>query len=186
MMAKSNSNQGMGLVELLVYLALILLVLSAVGGVLISMVNVQNQVLASANNAQQAQLVSRSVTTGVRNSTGVNLQTVGTADQILRVRTAGTQSTTNWICQAWYFNADSRELRFRSSPTAIATPSGSDLAGWTLLASGITGVQGQNIFALAGSKLSVVFSQQLGKESPIVIRTSASERAGIRVSAPCF
>jgi len=186
MRPKNRSERGFGLVELIIYAALSLTVLSAVGGVVISMVNVQNQVMNSANAAEQAQLISRSVGSGVRNSTAITLETVSSVDQILRVRTASSTATATWFCQAWYFSASERAVRFKSSSTAIQTPTGQDLAGWTLLGSGVTAAQGQQIFLLSGAKVSLAFAEQLGSEAPIVIRTSASGRGAVRISAPCF
>ena len=181
-----RSESGLGLVELIIYAALSLTVLSVVGGIVISLVNVQNQVMNSANGAEQAQLISRSIGTGVRNSTAISLESVASVDQILRVRTASTSSTATWLCQAWYFSAAEKTVRFKSMSTAVATPSSQDLAGWTLLGSGVTPAQGQQIFQLNGLKVSLEFSERLASESPIVIKTSASGRGAVRISAPCF
>ena len=186
MIARLRSEQGLGLVEFIIYAALTLTILSALGGVVISMVSVQNQVMDSANAAEQAQLISRSVNSGVRNATAVDLQTVNSVDQILRVRTASGASTAVWSCQAWYFSSVSKSLRMKTSATAIANPTQQDLDGWTLLASGVTAPQGQQIFLMSGSKLSLAFAEQKAKETPIIIRTSVSQRGGVRISAPCF
>jgi hypothetical protein len=186
MSQKPKREDGLGLVELIIYMALTLIILSAVGGVVISMVSVQNQVMGSANAAEQAQLISRSINSGVRNSTAVQLQAVNGVDQILRVRTASGSSTAVWSCQAWYFNAAEQSLRMKTSGNAIPTPSQSDLTGWTLLASGVSPVQGQTIFLQNGTKLSIIFSEHVANETPIIIRTSVSQRGGVRISAPCF
>ena len=179
-------DSGLGLVELIIYSALTLIILSSVGGVVVSMVSVQNQVMDSANAAEQAQLISRSVNSGVRNATAVDLQTVNTTDQILRVRTASGAGIAVWSCKAWYFRAANKELRMRTSSSAIANPTQTDLDGWTLLASGVRATQGQQIFLLNGLKLSLVFSEQKANETPIIIKTSVSQRGGVRISAPCF
>jgi hypothetical protein len=179
-------DSGMGLVELIIYIALTLVILSSLGGVVISMVSVQNQVMNSANTAEQAQLVSRSIHFGVGNSSAVDLQSVNGTDQLLRVRSSSLTSSTVWSCQAWYFSPSEKSMRFKSSSSAIAAPSAADLANWTLLASGVSTAQGQQVFTLSGSRVSLVFAQQLTTEAPIVIKTSASARAGVRVSAPCF
>ncbi len=186
MIQKLKREDGLGLVELIIYMALTLVILSAVGGVVISMITVQNQVMGSANAAEQAQLISRSINSGVRNSTAVQLQAVNTTDQILRVRTASAANTAVWSCQAWYFSAADKALRMKTAATAIATPSQSDLTGWTLLASGVSPVQGQTIFLQNGVKLSIIFSEKVANETPIIIRTSVSQRGGVRISAPCF
>jgi len=185
-MINNKRDAGMGLVELIIYLALSLIILSALGGVVISMVSVQNQVMNSANGAEQAQLISRSVNSGVRNSTALDLQSVNGTDQILRVRTASGTATPVWRCQAWYFSQAEKSLRLKTSPAAISTPAQQDLASWTLLAAGIRPVQGDQVFLLSGVKLSIVFVEQIASEAPIVIRTSVSQRGGVRISAPCF
>lgn len=186
MMKGLGREDGLGLVELLIYTALTLIILSAVGGVVVSMVSVQNQVMGSANSAEQAQLISRSINAGVRNSTAVDLQVVNVSDQILRVRTASAANTAVWSCQAWYFNAADQSLRMKTSVSSIATPSQEQLATWTLLASGVAPVQGSTIFLLNGVKLSIIFSERVANETPIIIRTSVSQRGGVRISAPCF
>lgn len=186
MMKWLRRDTGLGLVELIIYSALSLIILSALGGVVISMVSVQNEVMDSANAAEQAQLISRTVNSGVRNATAVDLQTVNSTDQILRVRTASGASTAVWSCQAWYFSSATKSLRMKTSSSAIANPTLQDLDGWTLLASGVTSSQGQQIFLMSGSKLSLVFAVQKARETPIIIRTSVSQRGGVRISAPCF
>ena len=181
-----KSETGVGLVELLIYVALSLVVLSAVGGVVISLVNVQNQVMTTANAAEQAQVIARSVESGVRNATAVDLQTINTSDQMLMVRTASATGTAVWSCQAWYFSNASKSLFTKTSNAAIGAPTQQGLASWTQLASGVAPSQGQQIFLLSGTKVSLNFAEQVAKETPIVIKTSVSQRGGVRISAPCF
>jgi type II secretory pathway pseudopilin PulG len=179
-------EEGFGLVELIIYIALTLIILSAVGGVVISMVRVQNQVMNAANSAEEAQLVTRSIGAGVRNATALDLQTVGAGDQIFRMRTATSAANASWFCVAWYYNAADKSLRTKTSPNAIATPNSSELVSWELVSAGITPVQATPVMQLSGTTLRLQFSSQLANEPPIVIRTSVSQGGGVRMSAPCF
>lgn len=181
-----KKSDGIGLVELLIYTALSLIVLSAVGGVVISLVNVQNQVMNTASAAEQSQLVARTIEAGVRNATAIDLQTVNSSDQMLSVRTASATGTAVWSCRVWYFSLPNKSLFTRTSNTAIGVPTQQGLAGWTLLAVGVSPPQGQQIFTLSGTKVGVYFAEQVAKETPIFIKTSVSQRGGVRISAPCF
>lgn len=181
-----RGDRGFGLVELIIYMALTLIILSAVGGVVISMVKVQNQVMDASNSAEQAQLITRSLGAGVRNATALDLQTVGAGDQIFRMRTATSAANATWFCSAWYLSAADKSLRTKASPGAISTPTQSDLGGWQLVSSGISSVQGVPVMQLSGTTLRLQFASQLANEAPIVIRTSVSQGGGVRISAPCF
>jgi type II secretory pathway pseudopilin PulG len=185
-MMKQKRESGFGLVELVIYIALTLIILSAVGSVVVSMVKVQNQVMDTANSSEQAQLVTRVIGSGVRNATALDLQTLPNGDQILRMRTATSAATPTWICSALYVDVPTKTIKSRSSAVAIGTPTQQELSGWASLGSGISSVQGVPILQLSGNTLRLQFSSQVAAETPIVIRTTISQGGGVRISAPCF
>lgn len=141
-----QTNRGFTLVELLVYVAMLGIVLSILGGMLISGLNVERTVTRANEETRLGQLISRSIEKGVRNATAFKVESVG-SDQILRARSAdvkisGTTTTVTWRCMAWYYRASdgaffstTRTAGAVSKPGTVApaTP----LTAWTLYGSGV-------------------------------------------------
>lgn len=187
-MGKSSgpSEAGMGLIELVVYSALLVTVMLAVGGMLISLLTTQRNVVNAANTSGSAQLIAKSLQSGIRNSTAVKLNAIGASDQLLLARSASAENSVSWVCLAWYFSGQTGQVRTITSSSAIPTPTSGDLTGWTLLAQGVSPSSGSGIFSLAGTRLSFSFEQRISNEAATSIQTSISARGGPWVSAPCF
>lgn len=182
-----ENQSGLGLVELMIYMALMLVALGAVAGLLIGMFNVNNEVTGSVNSAGQAQVAANSVESGVRNATAVSVQTIGSTAQMVLARTATQTANSSFVCQAWYFDsANGGSIRFRQSQTAIAIPDAATLQTWSLLIDGVQAPQATPVFRLVGRRLDLNFTATKAKQTPVVINTSASVRAETWESAPCF
>lgn len=193
-----SNERGFTLIELLVYSVLSIVVLLTVGGILINSLSAERVVKDSTESATAAQLVTQSVSHGVRNASAVWLSEPTAGGQLLTVRTLGSESAnpTRWFCQAWYFDGD--EIRFTSSAVAIPEPTAVTALTWTLLASDVSDGP-----AATGDILTVPtmvpprrqvdmdFTVDTGGGSPVRIKTSTVSRqpllpTEVEISAPCF
>ncbi|WP_138315765.1 hypothetical protein [Rhodoluna limnophila] len=184
---KFTSTKGVGLIEVLLYSALTLIVLTMLAGMLSTMLNVQRNVVNGSSASQQAQLIAKSVDTGIRNATAVRLDSVNTADQFVVARSATAGANISWTCLAWYFESqgDGRVLFHRSS-TAIPVPTAEERDQWLVLGEGIIAKNTSGIFSLSGSRLSLFFDSKLAGTPPVSIRKTVSAVAGTWESEPCF
>lgn len=178
----------MTLVELIIYSLLLVTVLLIVGTMLISSQNIGLIVRESTTTASAAQIAATSIEWGVRNATAVQLTTSGN-DQLLQVRTAGSDpNSPTWRCQSWYYSDSAGTIRSMSS-TSDATPVASPVSepsGWSLLASKIEPSSGSTIFTQSGNSITMDFHGTTEDSAPVVIRTSVVLRTGFLESASCF
>jgi hypothetical protein len=173
-------DDGISLVELLIYSALALVVLAIVGGMLINSVRTESTVRSVTEATTQGQLAAGSLENGVRNSTDFTLTTQPSGDQLLQARVASTSTPVVYRCVAWYYSISTKSLRYRESPTTVAVPTSAQLAGWRLLVSGIlpkTGVAAAGpIFAGVEPQLDIDFRVTAGKDPPAAISSSTVRR----------
>jgi len=191
---RAGSEEGFTLIELMVSALLIVLVLSVVGGLMVSTTSTERRVrdVTSATNA--GQLVARSVTTGIRNSansvstTAPYMLTSPTGnDQMLVALTIGSAAAITSRCAAWYYSATEHSVRYTTSATAIAAPSAAALATWTLLSTGVTPFSGTGIFASRGSKgITLAFKEDAGKGPAVVFQSSVTSQTGMTGSVTCY
>lgn len=150
---KARDDAGFTLIELMVYAILAVIVMSIVGGVIITTVRVQRTTTSISSATDEVQLAATTITDSVRNASGIDALTQTTAGQLLRARVASTTQTgpasapvtsTTWKCYGWYYSIKSSTLYMASSATSmIAAPTLSSTGvptstGWTALASGVT------------------------------------------------
>jgi len=182
-----NNDDGFTLIELIVYSALLVLVLSVVGGLFMSGFSTVNAVRTVPNASTAGQVVADSVETNVRNASDFRLTIPTGTDQLLVARTAQRDATLAWNCIAWYYSASgSGSIYFKQSGAAILTPSAGDLATWVLLDEGLSPASGTGIFSTAGQQLTVSFKGLAGNHPPVIITSSATSRAGASGSLSCF
>lgn len=183
-----DESDGLTLIELIIYGILLASLLLIVGSIIISTLGVERIVRESTTATTAAQLAATSIETGVRNSTAVNLASVG-SDQLLVARTAGTDpNSIAWRCQAWYFSAATGTIRTTSSASdsaPIVTPS-SEPTTWALLASNIVAPTSGVIFTNSGNSVTIYFQATTEDSPPVDIRSSSVVRAGAWESASCF
>ncbi|MBB5632941.1 type II secretory pathway pseudopilin PulG [Cryobacterium mesophilum] len=181
------SERGFTLIELLVYSLLLSLVIMIVGGMIFSSVTAARSVVNTTETSTSAQLVAKSVVTGIRNSSDFRLSNPVGNDQLLVARRASSGATLSWICTAWYYtDADGGSIRFKSSALPITAPTPAELSTWTLLATGVTPVSGTGIFSALNERLSLSIHGLDGLHPPTDITTSATSRAGASGSLTCF
>ena len=175
-----KSERGLGLVELIIYSMLSILVLAIVGGMLINSLTAEGTVRDSTQASNAGQLVSRSVTQGIRNASSIQLIVPAVGTQLLKARTVGSGTDPVWRCQAWYFG--NGEVRVKTSDATIPTPASADVANWTLLADGVQKVPGKLVFALSGQRVDLEVEVSGNGGNAVRISTSALSRQPVPVA----
>lgn len=163
-------ERGITLAETLVVSLITVLVLMAAGGMYISTLQAQRTVGELSESANSAQLVARSIDTGVRNAVIVKPIVSGPdGGQLLVVCSAGADpATPSYTWKAWYYSPDDEgELRtrtFSSTAAPTAAPSSAALASWTLLLAGVEPRgAGDTVFGIdTDSRVSIRFSSTGG------------------------
>ena len=187
-----RADDGFTLVELMVSALLIALVISVVGGLMISTMKTQGTVSTITSATTQGQLVSSSIQNGIRNASvgsspnAYSLSSPSGTDQFLVALVVGSGATITSTCSAWYYSASTQSIRFMRSASAITAPTAAVLATWTLLSTGVTPSTGSAIFALSGPSLSFAFRQAASNNSYVSFSSTISSRTGMTGSSPCF
>ena len=187
--ALRDDDQGVTMIELLMYSLLLGLVISLVGSILISSMFAERTVREVISATTKAQLAADSISTGIRNSSAYDVVAVG-GDQMLRARVArgvvGSNQVT-WKCAAWYYSATLKTISFKESATAIAAPGSTTvLKTWTVLADGVSPSSGSTIFTDTTPTLAIAFRTAAGDDPPGSIKTSAVSRSEAWKSDICF
>lgn len=181
-----SSEDGLTLIELIVYGVLLVLVLAVVGGILISTLLVGSQVRDSTLKTSEAQLVAKSLETGIRNSSAFEVTDL-VDDQLLMARTAGSEQPLVWRCTAWYYSAAEQTMYYLRSDTPITPPlSAADVAGWLVLGERIVPTSPTRIFTRVDSQLEIAFEGHTPDSAVVTVNSSAAARAGVWETAPCF
>lgn len=178
-MSKNRApSAGYTLVELIVYSSLMVLVLLIAGGLYITTLQLEGRMVDRAQAVSLSQVVTQSVHQSVRNATALNL-TKTSDGQLLVAATTGTAAIAVNSCQAWFHTgtADGAFYYQRTQPAALVRAPSSEevsagLPGWILLGTGIEATVGDEVFALAGSTVSIDITIPVGQEEPPVLVTS--------------
>jgi hypothetical protein len=175
-----SHDDGISLVELLIYSALALVVLAIVGGMLINSLSTESTVRTVTEASTQGQLAAQSLEAGVRNSTDFTLTTRANGDQLLQARVASGSTPVVYRCAVWYYSISTKSLRYRDSPTTVAAPTAAELPTWRLLVSGVlpkTGAAAAGpIFAGVEPQLDIDFRVTAGDDPPAAISSSTVRR----------
>lgn len=191
----ADSEDGFTLIELMVTVLLLTLVLGMVAGVMISTMNTEKSVRSVTGATNSGQLIVRAVEQRARNAQAMtsasgpllfSLTSPVTSDQLLIVRSVGSSAAITTTCSAWYYQASSKSLRYKTSPSAISAPSAAALASWTLLADGIRPISTGAVFSVSGQRLALAFAVDAGKSPSVKFQTSIGSQTGMVGGAPCF
>ena len=172
-----RSERGFTMIELLIYSMLATVVLVIVGGMLINALNAQNTVRDATDASNTGQLVSQSVTHGVRHARALDLDAPTAGSEVLRALVVDDAVTTPVVahCEAWYFGGG--EIRTTRSDTQIPLPlNPADVSDWTLLADGALPVGTAPVFAISGLTADLRVQLDSGKGLPVLIETTAASR----------
>jgi prepilin-type N-terminal cleavage/methylation domain-containing protein len=172
-----KSDRGFTLIELLVTSVLTVLVLSIVGGMLISSMTTESTVKDSTESTSAGQLVSSSVTHGVRAASALTLTSPTPDTQLLRALIIDDVLSSPVVahCESWFYGDG--VIRTERSNTAIAVPASSaGVADWTLLADGVERVGATPVFALTGLTLDLTMQVAGDRGLTVLIDTTAVSR----------
>ncbi|MES1169488.1 MAG: type II secretion system protein, partial [Leifsonia sp.] len=128
---RARRDDGFTLTEMIVASALFSMVILVAGGIFLGQFRAQQQVSAVTSTTTNAQLAGSTIDDGIRNSSGFKLTASG-ADQLLVARVAGSGTTLQWTCRAWYYSASAQTIRTTSTTpgTPVAVPTAAQLATW--------------------------------------------------------
>jgi len=186
---KPRRDEGLTLVEVLVYALLLVVVVAVVAGIIISGTKTQTNVSSLNTATTSGQLAAGSLQNGIRNAKAFVLKTYG-SDQLVIANTVPSGTSTSPSCYAWYYASSLGTLRYTKLTTALASqPSSATVATWTLLASNVTTNGGPTIFTRSSSTdptLSIAFATTAGASRPVQFTSSVVSRlAGTDISS-CY
>jgi prepilin-type N-terminal cleavage/methylation domain-containing protein len=185
-------DEGFSLVELVIATAILSIILLAVGGLMFSTTITQRSVSAVTGASSSAQTAADGIRTQLRNAAEFRLTTVDAHDQLLVARVAGAGTATAYVCRAWYFAVDERELRTRTWAVAGSTalPTGpSGVATWELLLSEVTPRSGSTVVfdPPVGGTIGVAFEVATDdRNDPIAIEFTAAQSGNQGGGTTCW
>jgi hypothetical protein len=181
-------DEGFSLGELAVYGMLLGVVLTTAAGILISGTIAERTVRVVVGASTESQLAADSLETGIRNSSGYAVTVPSSGTQVLRARVAQGTTSVVWNCAAWYYtpNLSNGSIWYKTSTAAIANPTTGNISTWTMLVDDVRPASGTTIFAIGANQLSFAFETLAGTDPPASISSSATSRANVWETAPCF
>ena len=178
-----DESSGFTLIELVVASSLTVIIAIVIGSMLISTLGSEKTIRTTTQATSSGQLVAQSIDKGVRNATWIDL-TAASGEYFLTVRTASSTAVVTYRCQAWYITPAGAAY-VQSSPTKITKPTGGNVAGWTLLTTGIHQAGTASVLSRTGREVTITFEVDAGEAQDVLIRTSALSRQTSTESAPC-
>jgi len=139
-----RNEDGVGVVELIVYIALAAMISGTVVAVFITGLQSESATRQRDAATASAQLISNSVQKSIRNSSGFDV-----SGSLLRAKVA-VGSGTGWVCEAWRLTSAGGALEHKTSSSLITAGE----SGWATLATGVSGtVVPDQPFERDGSRL---------------------------------
>jgi Tfp pilus assembly protein PilW len=184
-----DRESGFTLIELMVVCLLLVAVLSVVGGIFYSTITAQQKVDKVTTSADTAQSAASTIDDRIRNASEFRVTSPVAGDQLLVARAAGTGATVDWACYGWYYSSSAHTLRMTTTTpgTKITAPTTSQLASWTLLASGVTPPSGSSVFTQDALRLTVAFDVSAGSTAkPTGIRFTTAALTGASGAGTCY
>jgi prepilin-type N-terminal cleavage/methylation domain-containing protein len=179
-------DAGFTLIELIAAVAIFSVIFVVIGGIFMSLVRTHATVRDSTQAASSAQVTVTTIEVGIRNSINFALTNIG-SDQFLVARTASSGSTLEWRCQAWYYNAADDTIRFLTTDgVAIDAPSSTEVAGWLVLAEGITPRNPATVFTKGGSELVLSFDSSIDGAPPVALESTVIPALNDPSETSCF
>ncbi len=147
-----------------------------IGNVLITTLGSEKTVRTTTQATSSGQLVAQSIDKGVRNANWISSPPyLAGGEYFLAVRTASGTAVVSYSCTAWFISSTGSAY-VRTSPTAIAKPTGGNVTGWTLLAYGIERAGTADILSVSGKQVTITFEVDAGDAPNVLISTSALSR----------
>jgi prepilin-type N-terminal cleavage/methylation domain-containing protein len=171
------AEEGFTLIELVISAALLAVVMLVVASITIAALKAQTAVRNLGNASNGAQLISRSIGTGIRNSSSFQAGAPDSNGQLLRARVVAGATGLSWTCRAWYYSATTGSVYTTSSPLGlVAAPAGVP-AGWIVLATGVALPSGATqAFTPNGTQLKVALTVSARAAAhPVVLSTTFAQ-----------
>jgi len=194
--AQARAEDGVTLVEMLVYTALLMGVMAIVGTVLVQTMWVQHHIvgLNDASTATQTQL--EAIELGVRNAADVRVLDGGNLLLVKR-RSTGTGSAENAVCAGWYYDAARGTLHAASNAatgvprTAAASADPTAARSWPVYLEGARRIGASPVFSHDAARGVVHISIEVATtrdRAPVRFRTEAGQRSqgSILGGVACF
>lgn len=191
---RKATDGGFTLVELSIASGLTVIILTIVGGILISGLRTQESTRGVTQAANTAQQIVHSVQSGVKNASAITVTSNAvTGTQLLMVRTVSSDpNSTVASCQAWYYSPTNGGVVYTNKTTPAATitlPSGGPQGVWTILGTGVSPADpntGKVFNAPNGGRVELKFDVAAGSHPYVLINTMTYSSQSTTVSSPCF
>ncbi len=188
----TSADRGFTLVELLVSMALLSVVVTVVGGIIVSSLQADRTIREVTTSTTDGQLVVNVIEQTARNSTAVAVLPDPDGASVLAVVRTTAGGTAR--CVAWFFDAGAEAIFQRDSTTVISAPSPGALGSeWREVSGGIvqdvdsSGSPYPVLEAEGTQGLSVRFAVQGGSNASTLFITTVTGRAPqSNVSPQCF
>ncbi len=181
-----TDDEGFTLIELIAAVAIFSVIFVVIGSIFMSLVRTHATVRDSTEAASAAQITVTTIEVGIRNSINFALTDIG-SDQFLVARTASSGSTLEWRCQAWYYSAADDTIRMLTTEgVAIDVPTSAVLAGWLILAEGITPRNPATVFTKGGGELVLSFDASIDGAPPVALESTVIPAINNPAETSCF
>lgn len=183
---RRSEDAGFSLIELIAALSIFSVIFVVIGSIFMSLVRTHATVRDSTEAASAAQITVTTIEVGIRNSINFALTDIG-ADQFLVARTASSGATLEWRCQAWYYSAADDTIRMLTTDgVAIDAPSSDVLAGWMVVAEGITPRNPATVFTKGGGELVLSFDASIDGAPPVALESTIIPALNNPTETSCF
>jgi prepilin-type N-terminal cleavage/methylation domain-containing protein len=151
-----RTERGFTLIELIIAMGLMLLVLTVIGGIMISGFTTQQGVGETTTATSQAQLTARQLEANVRQASMVEVfEGDATDSQLMVARTETGSGEHDWECQAWFYDDTAGAIFHLTYQGDNTWPWGSSITNWIDLGSGIT--EAVDVGSILGDTLDWLF-----------------------------
>lgn len=190
-----RSDEGVTLVELLVYSVLLVGMMTLVGTILINTMWTNHHILRlnEASNHSQSQL--EAIALAVRNASDVEVRDSGNLLLVKRRSTLESTVPTAGVCSGWYFNPATGNLHAAHDPatdsptgrTAAAATSPSAASNWPVMIEGVAALDGPQVFTQTSDGVQIGMAVDTSRDRKSVeFQTEATIRAKSTLPGACW
>jgi prepilin-type N-terminal cleavage/methylation domain-containing protein len=191
-LTRTRRDEGFTLVELLISMALLSVLITVVGGIIVSSLQADRTIREVTTSTTDGQLVVNAIEQTVRNSTAISV--VPNADESSVFAVVRTTVGGSARCVAWFFDTQAQAIFQRDSSSAISAPTpGAVGSEWREVSGGIvpdddaTGTPYPVLQADGSRGLVVRFAVEGGTRASTLFVTSVTGRGPqSNVSPQCY
>ncbi len=164
-------DDGLSLVELIIYMLIGSLIVGVLTTIFINGLSAQTSTTDRNAATGQANAAAASLQQSIRNAVDVSPDS-GSSNALVAVVATGSNDN-SWQCRAWVLTG-AKELKYKASSSAIDTSN--TTTGWVTLAKGVTGALSGSMFSIASTTVSYGFSLTAGAQT-VPVKGSATTQA---------